>query len=1685
MTTTTSNVKKGSIFMARFEGDIFDSALRNDLLVFTDKPSQQILFGAKPSSDDDFRSPCIIIHDSNVEVPALLHLNNDVEINAPVFMNDSVTIDGDLQVNSLMRLVNTLKAGDAVFDGAITVTSPEGEGEGSAPSLYVESGEDIRMNERVVINGGFRVFPDRVSGPFDGLSDVPAISIENDSDDVVVNKDIDLKGTLRTEEQLRVDGDVFLLSDMDVREGTFNVFHGRVEFGSDTDVDLKGGRLRVYPPPEGYAGDATAPLFQVQGTGVEMRNATQLLFEGPADFEGERFSVHALPSAEEVFRVTDFDISMNRGMYLNSNLVVERMAMFRGDEFRVSPSPSGNLAFRVNDCNISGERDVRLECNVQVQGDFEVGRNVQGSTALFQSVPDIRRVKIDGEFRVDDSNRNLLRVSSADGIVFERETRVDSNLRVTDDLVVDNDMTVKGQTVLQDDLNLTGDLDITGNLEIDPTGSSVVFKVGPNDLDASRHVFMRSNLDVFGHTFLRSATEMRAGGSLALGVYSNAVVHNRRTDFNCNVAVSDSRLSVSDGEFRVSYLNDDAFRVRHDGVFSYRDTTVRGNVESFGSMRVTPSSDLDPEEEVSFRVTSDFVRVTNVDLNVRGAGLDVLSRSPFIQLTEDNSLMPPDARLVFRADATDGMLINRETEIRSDLKVNDGSVVFRYDSSSDADEPGFVYDAHGIRINEDLSIRGGGDVRIEGGSFKTFPGTVEEEDVAFSVSNPSVLVNRDMVVNSNLLVKDDLVLRGGGLEVEPIAGEGTAFSVNDTEISSFRDLNVYDSIFSVVGESSESFFSVGEQKGMEVYKRVLVGSNSDLTLSGGGDLFVKDGGIFEVEDVFTVEPGEVTVRADMNVRNSNTKVSVNASFEVGHVRHDSSINEHDVLMRLHDSGVQFHRDTSLSCNLAVGGDIAIQGSVTSAEFTLENDFTVGGYTDLNGPLKVTPNGSTSDDVYTLSVQPDSVEVRGDVAVSCNLDVGGEATFRDGRLTVLSPLSKYLFEVNEGETRVYNDVLRLDADARVERDLDVLGRLEVNTVSTFDGTPLPPAIYVDNNDINLNRRVNLKGEGVDFSLNNDFVIRDIADGNERARFGEYSFGLHRDVELSCNLRIVGDTVFENPVTFNVGDASQQNGTDPALEILDDRVTINRDLYIRGGRDVRVFGGTNELFGDLVVNPDQAILPVLNVVATRVDVNRGLDVVGKTRLKNDTDVNSNLTVRGRTTLTNPLIVKAGGSPTGPDTLGVTSDLAKIRARLEVTDSIEALGNARFAGDEFDVAISGGSIAAFHLDASSAVLRRPVDITSNLQVRGDFDVFGNFAVGRDDDVSLVIDSDLVKINDRDLELDGSLTVRDADTVLNGDLLVSPGGAQVMVVDGNEVTINRPVGIDGDTSISGDLVVTHDVGGTALQVREGVVEVGRNVSISSNLTVLRNSDMRGSLRVRPTNSSRDALNVDDLRVRINRNLELDNGLRVTGRTDFQSPLRVNLDGYVAAEVERSGISLNRDVNITSNLHVTSRTELTGELLVNPGQTNIFQVSSSKIEAFRNVRLNGDLNITGQINTVSDARLKHNLRPIRGALDKIDRLQGYVYNMRDGTGTHDERDGCDERVTDRVGFVAQEVMEIVPEVVHPINIDPESCGHDGTSDRFYGIAYSDMVALLAEGIKELREENVRIGARLSELEEK
>ncbi len=119
-------------------------------------------------------------------------------------------------------------------------------------------------------------------------------------------------------------------------------------------------------------------------------------------------------------------------------------------------------------------------------------------------------------------------------------------------------------------------------------------------------------------------------------------------------------------------------------------------------------------------------------------------------------------------------------------------------------------------------------------------------------------------------------------------------------------------------------------------------------------------------------------------------------------------------------------------------------------------------------------------------------------------------------------------------------------------------------------------------------------------------------------------------------------------------------------------------------------------------------------------------------------------------------------------------------------------------------------------------------------------------------------------------------------------------------------------------------------------------------------------------------------------------------------------------------------------------------------------------------VQIGGTLSATGNIIAYySDKRLKNIEGKIDNPLEKIDKINGVYYTQNEVA----EKYGYSNNKR-QVGLIAQEVEEILPEVIQqaPFDID-EKDGSSKTGENYLTIDYDKIVPLLVEGIKELKKE--------------
>lgn len=119
-------------------------------------------------------------------------------------------------------------------------------------------------------------------------------------------------------------------------------------------------------------------------------------------------------------------------------------------------------------------------------------------------------------------------------------------------------------------------------------------------------------------------------------------------------------------------------------------------------------------------------------------------------------------------------------------------------------------------------------------------------------------------------------------------------------------------------------------------------------------------------------------------------------------------------------------------------------------------------------------------------------------------------------------------------------------------------------------------------------------------------------------------------------------------------------------------------------------------------------------------------------------------------------------------------------------------------------------------------------------------------------------------------------------------------------------------------------------------------------------------------------------------------------------------------------------------------------------------------------VQVGGSLSATGNIIAYySDRRLKNIEGKIDNPLEKLDKINGVYYRQNELAKEFGYNDNKRQ-----VGLIAQEVEEILPEVIQPAPFDiNEEDGSSKTGENYLTIDYNKIVPLLVECIKELKKE--------------
>jgi len=280
----------------------------------------------------------------------------------------------------------------------------------------------------------------------------------------------------------------------------------------------------------------------------------------------------------------------------------------------------------------------------------------------------------------------------------------------------------------------------------------------------------------------------------------------------------------------------------------------------------------------------------------------------------------------------------------------------------------------------------------------------------------------------------------------------------------------------------------------------------------------------------------------------------------------------------------------------------------------------------------------------------------------------------------------------------------------------------------------------------------------------------------------------------------------------------------------------------------------------------------------------------------------------------------------------------------------------------------------------------------------------------------------------VDGNLDLLDDGAIIkvgaDDDLQITHSGSAATITQGT-----------GDTTLdlAGDLII--DVDGADVLLKDAGTQFGGFSNSSGHLQI------KDGTTVFLTGNGNDATFADTLAV--TGVLTADAGVNIDNITidgteiDLSSgDLTIDVAGDIILDADGGDVFV-KDAGTTYG----SLTNSSGNLIIKSGTTTAATFSGANV-TFAGTLASGAITSSGDVTAFSSIALKDDVRTIDNALNKVADMRG-VYFTKDGeAGT---------------GVIAEEVETVLPEVVH--------------NYEYKSVAYGNIVGVLIEAIKELKEE--------------
>jgi len=257
--------------------------------------------------------------------------------------------------------------------------------------------------------------------------------------------------------------------------------------------------------------------------------------------------------------------------------------------------------------------------------------------------------------------------------------------------------------------------------------------------------------------------------------------------------------------------------------------------------------------------------------------------------------------------------------------------------------------------------------------------------------------------------------------------------------------------------------------------------------------------------------------------------------------------------------------------------------------------------------------------------------------------------------------------------------------------------------------------------------------------------------------------------------------------------------------------------------------------------------------------------------------------------------------------------------------------------------------------------------------------------------------------------------------------------------ITVSAGTGLTGGgnftTDQSGNETISLDIDTSTIATRSYVDTEVANLVDSSPSTLDTLNELAAALGDDPNFATTVANDIGD---KADKTVDINAGSGLTGGGDLSASRTIShADTSSQGSVNNSGSTFIQDITLDGFGHITN---------INSSTVSGF-VQENTAVTFTTVTAN-------DFNSTSDIRKKKNIETLDSALDKTLSLRGVSFTHND-TGTNS------------IGVIAQEIEEVIPEVVST------------DSDGIKSVSYGNIVGLLIEAIKEQQNEIDELKAKV------